>query len=96
MNEHSASASEMVAAFASEYELAKLVGTATPGKVVAASSFKVGHGYRVALPVGSYFTWLGTKVEGRDIQPILPVPTLPEDLLVGKDVPLQRALDALR
>ena len=96
VNEHSASASEMVAAFASEYELAKLVGAASPGKVVAASSFKVGHVYRVALPVGSYFTWHGTKLEGRGIAPNVHAPTLPEDLLEGKDAPLQRAIEALR
>ena len=96
VNEHSASASEMVAAFASEYKLAQLVGTATPGKVVAASSFKVGHGYRVALPVGSYFTWHGTKLEGRGIAPNVHVPTLPEDLLEGNDAPLKRAIEALR
>ena len=86
----------MVAAFASEYKLAQLVGAATPGKVVAASSFKVGHGYRVALPVGSYFTWHGTKLEGRGIAPNVHAPTLPEDLLEGKDVPLQSAIEALR
>lgn len=95
LNEHSASASEMVAAFASEYKLAQLIGTKTPGKLVAASSFKVGYGYRIALPVGAYFTWLGTKLEGRGVAPDVPVETLPEDLVEGRDRPLDRAVDLL-
>lgn len=95
VNEHSASASEMVAAFASEYKLAHLVGTSTPGKLVAASSFKLGHGYRVALPVGAYYTWEGTKLEGRGIVPDTIRPITPEDLLMGKDPQLQTAIDTL-
>jgi carboxyl-terminal processing protease len=80
LNEHSASASEMVAAFASEYKLATLVGVKTPGKLVAASSFKVGHGYRMALPVGAYFTWSGTKLEGHGVSPDVEAPLSIETL----------------
>lgn len=43
VNEHSASAAEMVAAFASEYGLATVVGVRTLGRL-AASAFKVGFG----------------------------------------------------
>ncbi len=64
VNEHSASAAEMVAAFASENGLATLVGTKTAGRLVAASAYKVGEGYRVILPVGAFFTWAGTNLEG--------------------------------
>ena len=46
VNEHSASAAEMVAAFASGYRLATLVGVKTPGRLVATSAFKVGFGCR--------------------------------------------------
>jgi C-terminal processing protease CtpA/Prc len=56
INEHSVSSSEMVAAFAAENKLATLVGTKTPGRLTGASSFPVGHGYRVALPVSAYRT----------------------------------------
>jgi C-terminal processing protease CtpA/Prc len=93
VNEHSASASEMVAAFASEYELAYLVGVKTPGKLVAASSFKVGHGYRLALPVGAYYTWRGTKLEGRGVAPNAGGPVTSQDLLVGRDTTLTKALE---
>lgn len=92
VNEHSASASEMVAAFASEYRLAHLVGTKTPGKLVAASSFKVGYGYRVALPVGAYYTWQGTKLEGRGVAPDFQESVTAEDLLQGEDISLAKAL----
>lgn len=95
VNEHSASASEMVAAFASEYKLAHLVGTQTPGKLVAASSFKLGHGYRVALPVGAYYTWEGTKLEGSGIKPDTTQPLTPEDLLEGRDPQLNKAVEVL-
>jgi len=95
VNEHSASASEMVAAFASEYRLAHLVGTRTPGKLVAASSFKVGQGYRVALPVGAYYTWQGNKLEGRGVVPDTIQEVEPEALRSGADLQLARALEVL-
>jgi len=95
VNEHSASASEMVAAFASEYKVAHLVGVKTPGKLVAASSFKVGHGYRVALPVGAYYTWQGTKLEGRGVVPDTCESLHPDDLAAGRDTQLNRALELL-
>ena len=91
INEHSASATEMVAAFASEYGLATLVGVKTAGRLVAASSFKVGFGYRVVLPVGAYFTWHGTNLEGRGIMPDIEEPLSPEALWHGEDNQLKRA-----
>jgi hypothetical protein len=65
VNEHSASAAEMVAAFAKETRLAIVVGTKTPGRLVATSGFKVGFGYRVALPVAAYYTWQGRILRAR-------------------------------
>ena len=56
VNEHSASATETVADFASECQLAALVGTKTAGRLVATSAFKVGFGYRLVIPVATYFT----------------------------------------
>lgn len=91
VNEHSASAAEMVAAFASENGLATLVGTKTPGRLVAASAFKVGFGYRVALPVAAYYTWQGTNLEGRGVEPNVSVAMSPEDLLSGHDNQLEIA-----
>jgi C-terminal processing protease CtpA/Prc len=93
VNEHSASAAEMVAAFASEYRLATLVGVKTAGRLVGASSFKVGFGYRVALPVAAYFTWRGTNLEGAGIVPDVSEPISPDALWRGEDNQLTRALE---
>jgi C-terminal processing protease CtpA/Prc len=91
VNEHSASAAEMVAAFASEYRLATLVGVKTAGRLVATSAFKVGFGYRVVLPVAAYFTWHGTNLEGKGVLPNIEEPLSPEALLSGEDNQLRRA-----
>jgi C-terminal processing protease CtpA/Prc len=92
VNEHSASAAEMVAAFASEYQLATLVGAKTAGRLVATSAFKVGFGYRVVLPVAAYFTWHGTNLEGRGVIPNIEEPISPEALWNGEDNQLKRAV----
>jgi carboxyl-terminal processing protease len=96
VNEHSASAAEMVAAFASEYELATLVGTTTAGRLVATSAFKVGFGYRVVMPVATYFTWHGTNLEGRGLAPTVEEPFSFEASIQGRDNQLERATQFLR
>ncbi|MCL5669914.1 MAG: S41 family peptidase, partial [Acidobacteria bacterium] len=47
VNEHTASAGEMVVAFAAENKLATIVGSETAGRVLGGTGFKVGHGYLV-------------------------------------------------
>jgi C-terminal processing protease CtpA/Prc len=96
VNEHSASAAEMVAAFASEYGLALLVGTKTAGRLVATSAFKVGFGYRVVLPVAAYYTWQGTNLEGRGVVPDVEEPVSTDALLSARDNQLARAIDCLQ
>ena len=54
----------MVAAFAVENQLARIVGTATPGRLVGSKSFKLRYGYFLILPVGAYVTWQGKRLEG--------------------------------
>jgi len=92
VNEHSASAAEMVAAFASEYRLATLVGTKTAGRLVATSAFKVGFGYRLVLPVAAYYTWHGNNLEGRGVSPDVETPVSPDALWNGQDTQLERAM----
>ena len=96
VNEHSASAAEMVAAFASEYGLATLVGTTTAGRLVATSAFKVGFGYRVVMPVATYFTWQDTNLEGRGLQPAVEEPFSFEASIEGRDNQLERAMRIAR
>ena len=95
VNEHSASAAEMVAAFASEYQLATLVGTTTAGRLVATSAFKVGFGYRVVMPVATYYTWNGTNLEGRGLRPTIEEPFSFEASVQGRDNQLERAVQAV-
>src|ERR1700741_5468689 len=73
VNEHTASAGEMVAAFAEENKLATIMGTKTPGRLLSGSAFRAGFGYIVGLPVAAYLTWQGKLIEGRGITPSIPV-----------------------
>jgi carboxyl-terminal processing protease len=69
VNRHTASAAEMIVAFARENNLARIVGENTAGKLLSATSVKVGQGFRLALPTGAYYTWNGSVLEGTPIEP---------------------------
>lgn len=96
VNEHTASAGEMVAAFAEENQLATIVGAKTPGRLLSGSAFKAGFGYMVGLPVAAYLTWQGNLIEGKGVSPSVPVEVQPEQLLAGEDTQMQRALEVVR
>ena len=96
VNEHTASAGEMVAAFADENQLATILGTKTPGRLLSGSAFKAGFGYIVGLPVAAYLTWQGKLIEGRGVSPSIVVPQPPEQLLAGEDPQMQKALELAR
>lgn len=91
VNQHSASAAEMVAGFARENHLAKIVGTTTPGRLLSGTSFKVGHRYILGLPAAAYLTWQGTMLEGKGIAPDEEVSLSREMLSEGRDSQLERA-----
>ena len=69
VDRHTASAAEMIVAFARENNLARIVGENTAGRLLSATSVKVGQGYRLALPTGAYYTWKGSVLEGTAIEP---------------------------
>lgn len=69
VNEHTTCASEMVALFAREEAGAKIVGTATPGRLVSHTGFKLGDGFTLALPIAAYSSWNGTRLDGSGIEP---------------------------
>jgi C-terminal processing protease CtpA/Prc len=96
VNEHSASSCEMVAAFATENKLATIVGSATPGRLLGGHSFRVGHGYRIAIPVAAYYTWNGTFLEGKGVAPDVEEPFSVSAIRNGCDAQLQRAMDIAR
>ena len=96
VNEHTASAGEMVAAFAEENSLATIVGTKTPGRLLSGSAFKVGHGYILGLPVAAYLTWQGRMLENDGIIPSIVADLSREALREGKDTQLEKAVEVVR
>lgn len=69
VDRHTASAAEMIVAFARENKLATIIGEKTAGRLLSSTSVKVGKGFRFALPTGAYFTWKGAVLEGTPIEP---------------------------
>jgi C-terminal processing protease CtpA/Prc len=96
VNEHTTGAAEMVAQFAKENQLAKIVGIKTPGRLISRTGAKVGSGYRLVFPVASYQSWQGHKLEGKGIEPDVAVDWSCEDAQRGIDSQLDTALEALR
>jgi carboxyl-terminal processing protease len=93
VDRHTASAAEMVTIFAKENRLAKIVGEKTAGRLLSATSVKVGHGFRLALPTGAYYTWHGTALEGSPIEPDVEVPFSWKERRSGSDGQLQKAIE---
>ena len=93
VNEHTASAGEMVSAFAEENNLAVIVGTNTPGRLLSGSAFKVGHGYILGLPVAAYLTWHGRMLENNGIAPKFQIDLSRDALREGKDTQLETAVE---
>jgi carboxyl-terminal processing protease len=95
VDRHTASAAEMVTMFAKENRLATIVGERTAGRLLSATSVKVGYGYRLALPTGAYHTWQGTALEGNPIDPDVLVEFDWQDRRRGNDRQLDVALKAV-
>jgi carboxyl-terminal processing protease len=92
VNEHTLSAGEMVAAFAQENGLARIVGARTGGQVLGGGNFSVGHGFTIRFPAAGWYTWRGSVVEGRGVSPDLEVPLSAESLRAGVDNQLDVAV----
>jgi carboxyl-terminal processing protease len=96
VNEHTASAGEMVSAFAEENYLATIVGTQTPGRLLSGSAYKVGHGYILGLPVAAYLTWQGRMLENNGIVPKFHVELSRDALKDGRDMQLETAIEVAK
>jgi carboxyl-terminal processing protease len=96
VNEHTASAGEMVSAFAEENDLATIVGTKTPGRLLSGSAFKVGHGYILSLPVAAYLTWQGRMLENNGIVPKFSIELSRDALREGRDTQLETAVEVAK
>jgi len=95
VNEHSASAAEMLAAFAQENRLATIVGTKTAGRLLSGRGFDVGKGYVLGLPVAAYFTWNGALLEGTGVKPDVETDLTCDALRAGSDVQLEKAIEVV-
>jgi C-terminal processing protease CtpA/Prc len=95
VDRHTASAAEMIIAFARENSLATIVGERTAGRLLSATSAKVGHGYRLAFPTGAYYTWKGSVLEGTPIEPDESVDFDWREARRGNDPQLQYSLEIL-
>jgi carboxyl-terminal processing protease len=96
VNEHTLSAGEMVAAFAQENGLARIVGTRTGGQVLGGANFSVGHGFVVRFPAAAWYTWRGAVVEGHGVPPDLDVPLSMDRLRRGADNQLDAAIESVQ
>lgn len=96
VDRHTASAAEMIVAFARENNLARIVGEKTAGRLLSATSVKVGHGYRLALPTGAYYTWKGSILEGTPIEPDEQIQFDWRQRQAGFDGQLERAIEVAR
>ncbi len=96
VNEHTSSAGEMVAAFAEENGLATIVGTKTPGRLLSGSTFRMGSGYILGLPVAAYLTWQGRLIEGKGVSPSVPVELSADQLISGEDTQMRGALELVK
>jgi carboxyl-terminal processing protease len=95
VDRHTASAAEMIVAFARENSLALIVGERTAGRLLSATSAKVGHGYRLAFPTGAYYTWKGSVLEGTPIEPDQSIAFDWREARRGKDPQLKHSIELL-
>ena len=96
VDRHTASAAEMIVAFARENNLAKVVGEKTAGKLLSATSLKVGQGFRLALRTGAYYTWKGSVFEGTPIEPDEQIEFDWRQMRAGTDFQLRGAIRTIQ
>lgn len=95
VNEHTTGAAEMLAQFAQENNLATIVGSKTPGRLVSRTGEKLGFGYRLVIPVAAYFSAKGHQIEGQGITPDVPITWSYDDAVRGHDNQIDVAVQVL-
>lgn len=96
VNQHTASAAETITGFARENKLATIVGTKTAGQVLGGTGFKVGHEFVLRIPVMTFYTWNGSCLEGRGVEPDCTVELSRDALKQGTDPQLHKAIEVAR
>lgn len=95
VNEYTRSAAEMIAAFARNENVARVIGTRTPGEVLGAANFHVGADYRLRMPVTAWYTARNELVEGTGVAVESEQSNTIDSLLSGRDLPMEAAMEAL-
>jgi C-terminal processing protease CtpA/Prc len=96
VNEFTNSAGEMAAQFAKDTKLATLIGEKTMGNVLGSTTFNVGNGYTLYMPIVGWYSPNGNYTEGSGVQPDILVDIDPQAIAHGSDAQLNRALDILQ
>jgi C-terminal processing protease CtpA/Prc len=96
VNENTNSAGEMAAQFAKDSKLATLVGEKTMGNVLGSTTFNLGNGYTLYMPIFGWYSPNGNYIEGSGVHPDVLVDIDPEALARGSDAQINCALDVLQ
>lgn len=96
VNEFTNSAGEMAAQFAKDTRLATLVGQKTMGNVLGSTTFNVGNGYILYIPIFGWYSPNGSYTEGSGVLPDVPVDIDPDALGDGRDAQLNTAIAVLQ
>ena len=73
-----------------------IIGEKTAGRLLSATSVKVGKGFRLTLPRGAYYTWRGSVLEGTPIEPDHVIEFDWRERRVGGDRQLDKVIGLLR
>lgn len=92
----SGSTSELFAAGMQESGRGKIVGDTTAGAVLPSVFELLPTGYMFQYAISDYKTPKGILIEGRGVEPDVKIIQTRKDLLVGRDVQLDAAIDAIR
>ena len=96
IDSHSTSAAEIFAAAMQESGRAFLVGDHTPGEALPSVAVELPTGAVLQYPIANFKTSAGKFLEGKGVTPDVSVPLTRANLLQGKDLQLERALELLR
>jgi carboxyl-terminal processing protease len=96
VNHYSASGSEVLAGALQDRGRATLIGTTTFGKGSVNVLYQLKDGSALYLTIERWLTPNGRPIEGKGLEPDIPIELTPNDIAQGKDPQLQQAIDYLR
>ncbi len=92
VNEFSASGSEVFAGAIQDHGRGPLIGTTTFGKGSVNQLFQLSDDSGLFITIARWFTPQGNQIDNRGLTPDIEVETTLEDLLLGRDSQLERAI----